>query len=237
MRAHNKSPHSLAKNPNSSPDYARIINEQHTVRLKNIIDAHKSDVFCGGTVDVAKRYVAPTVLKDVKWDSEVMRDEIFGPILPVLEYDDVERVIAMINARPKPLALYVFSSDDKLIRNVTTKTSSGGVSINDVMMHFVNTAMPFGGVGTSGMGSYHHKHGFITFSHAKSVLHKSRWMDAPIRYPPYTDTNYKVFRYAASIYRINSDSFKTLFWTVFFPIIIGAVAHLSGLTVGFQSRL
>lgn len=221
----------------ANSDFGRIVNVQHTQRLAGLLDAHKADVVAGGQYDVNARFVAPTVLRDVKLDSPIMASEIFGPILPVVDFDDIEHVITHINANPKPLALYLFTSDEKTISNVTSKTSSGGVSINDVMMHFANGLLPFGGVGSSGQGAYHHVHGFRTFSHAKSVLHKSRWLDAPIRYPPYSDLNYRLFRYAAEIYRVNSDSFKRVFWSVMLPVIIGAAAHHTGLTFSFRSRL
>jgi len=218
-------------------DYARIINARHLARLKSIIDAHRSDIVCGGQVDENERFIAPTILTNVKPDSPAMKEEIFGPILPILEYDALDKAIEFINSRPKPLALYCFTSDDSVSEAVIHKTSSGGVSINDSLMHFCNPYLPFGGIGTSGVGAYHGKAGFATFSHPKPILEKSRYLDAFIRYPPYTDFNYSVFRYAASIYQINSDSFKRLFKTVFLPLIAGVAAHRCGITIGFRSRL
>jgi len=224
-------------NPKLSADYGRIVNTHHSARLKRLLDVHSGDIYTGGACDVNDRYVAPTILFNIQTSAEIMKEEIFGPILPVLEYDEIGSVISYINSQPKPLALYLFTSSDTVIKSVTTYVSSGGVSINDVMMHFVNGAMPFGGVGSSGMGNYHGWHGFVAFSHAKSILHKSRWLDAPMRYPPYTNLNYRLFRYAAEIYRINSDSFHQLFAAVFFPIISLAVARSAGLTLNFRSNL
>jgi len=149
-----------------------------------------------------------------------MKDEIFGPLLPIMEYTNIESAIQFINSRPKPLALYIFCGNQTVIDSVVNKTSSGGVSVNDVIMHFCNSFLPFGGVETSGIGSYHHKDGFDNFSHRKGVLHKSTWLDAPQRYPPYTSMNYEVFKYLASIYRINSDSFKRIFVRLFLPIVL-----------------
>jgi len=227
------------KNVQKSPDLGRIVNHRHLERLQNLLAQHKDDIMTGGEVDNKDRYMAPTILKNVKPDSPIMKEEIFGPILPTMGYEDVEQVISFINARPKPLALYLFTSNENIIKSVTTKTSSGGVSVNDVIMHYCNSNMPFGGVGTSGMGSYHGKFGFRTFSHSKAVLLKSRYLDASIRYPPYSDSKYSAFRYAAEIYRINTDSFKRLFYEVFLPIIIAGVAHSCGAYVrfGFRSNL
>ena len=222
--------------PRTNADFGRIVNSAHTERLQRLLTAHSKDIVFGGEVDVAARYVAPTVLNTTTAGA-AMESEIFGPVLPVVEYTDIATVLQYINSRPKPLALYLFSSNADLHKAVIDKTSSGGVAINDVMAHFANAELPFGGVGTSGMGAYHGRHGFITFSHAKPVLNKSRWLDAPARYPPYTAANYRLFRYVAEIYRVNSDSFNQLFKLLFFPIVAAVLAKKLGITVGFRSNL
>ncbi|MEO0646115.1 MAG: aldehyde dehydrogenase family protein, partial [Cyanobacteria bacterium J06650_10] len=143
------------------------------------------NVAVGGQHNKATRFVAPTVLDNVAWDAPIMQDEIFGPILPVLEYENIEEAIALINAKPKPLALYLFSQNKSLQEQVLASTSSGGVCLNDVVLHLAIWGMPFGGVGESGIGAYHGKHSFDTFSHQKSILKKPFWIDLDWRYPPY----------------------------------------------------
>lgn len=169
--------------PQKSPDYPRIINQHHLGRLAELIK--DGEIVAGGQTNPEDKYIAPTVLDKVSWDSPVMQDEIFGPILPVLEYDDFGEAIAQINARPKPLALYLFSKDKEKQERVLRETSSGGVCINDTIMQGALTNLPFGGVGDSGIGSYHGKTTFDTFSHQKSVLQKSFLLDLKWRYAPY----------------------------------------------------
>lgn len=169
--------------PQQSPDYSRIVNRRHLERLAEFIK--EGEIVTGGQIDPEDRYIAPTVIDKVSWDSPVMQEEIFGPILPVLEYDDFGDAIAQINARSKPLALYVFSKDKDKQQRVLRETSSGGVCINDTVMQFGVTSLPFGGVGDSGIGSYHGKASFDTFSHEKSVLQKSFLLDLKWRYAPY----------------------------------------------------
>ncbi|MEG4988449.1 aldehyde dehydrogenase [Microcoleus sp. BR0-C5] len=170
-------------NPQTSPDYSRIINQRQLDRLSAFIK--DGEIVVGGEVKPEDRYIAPTVLDRVSWDSPVMQDEIFGPILPVLEYDDFGEAIAQINARPKPLALYLFSKNKEKQERVLRETSSGGVCINDTVMQVGVKDLPFGGVGDSGIGSYHGQASFDTFSHYKSVLQKSFWLDLKWRYAPY----------------------------------------------------
>jgi acyl-CoA reductase-like NAD-dependent aldehyde dehydrogenase len=172
--------------PGASPDYARIVSDRHFHRLTALIP-NSGTLVVGGESRASDRYIAPTVLDNVPPDAPVMQDEIFGPILPVLEYDQVEEAIAFIKARPKPLALYLFSKNPAIQRQVLAHTSSGGVCINDTILQVGAPDLPFGGVGPSGMGSYHGKASFDTFSHYKSVLHRSFWMDVDVRYPPYTN--------------------------------------------------
>ncbi|MCU0547092.1 MAG: aldehyde dehydrogenase [Oscillatoriaceae cyanobacterium Prado104] len=169
--------------PQQSPDYARIINQRHLGRLAEFIK--DGEIVVGGQTNPEDRYIAPTVIDKVSWDAPVMQDEIFGPILPVLEYDDLGEAIAQINARPKPLALYLFSKDKEKQQRVLRETSSGGVCINDTVMQGAATSLPFGGVGDSGIGNYHGKASFDTFSHEKSVLQKSFLLDLKWRYAPY----------------------------------------------------
>jgi aldehyde dehydrogenase (NAD+) len=178
--------------PATSPDYARIINQRHFSRLASFLN--NGTPLLGGQADPDTRYIAPTLLDNVSWDAPVMQDEIFGPILPVLEYGDLEEAIALINARPKPLALYFFSNDSRKQEQMLQSTSSGGVCINDTVMHIAVSALPFGGVGESGMGKYHGKASFDTFSHYKSVLKKGMWLDLAWRYAPYTAGKLKLIK-------------------------------------------
>jgi NAD-dependent aldehyde dehydrogenases len=171
------------EDPQTSPDYSRIINQRQLERLSAFLK--DGEIVIGGKIQPEDRYIAPTVLDNVSWDSPVMQDEIFGPILPVLEYDNFSEAIAQINARPKPLALYLFSKDQEKQQRVLLETSSGGVCINDTVMQVGVTTLPFGGVGESGIGSYHGQASFDTFSHYKSVLQKSFWLDLKWRYAPY----------------------------------------------------
>ena len=142
-------------------------------------------VVVGGKIDPNDRYIAPTLLDNVKPDDPIMQEEIFGPIFPVLEYSDLDEVISFINGREKPLALYFFSSSRHKQKKILARTSSGGGCINDTIVHLTNPRLPFGGVGFSGMGSYHGKFSFDTFSHHRSILSKSTLLDIPLRYAPY----------------------------------------------------
>lgn len=169
--------------PASSPDFGRIISPKHFSRLVNFLQ--DGQVVIGGQSNADDRYIAPTVLDQVPLDAPVMQEEIFGPILPVLEYDDVQEAIDFINARPKPLALYLFSRSKSLQERVLRDTSSGGVCINETIMHVGVTDLPFGGVGESGIGNYHGKASFDTFSHYKGILYKPFWLDLDWRYAPY----------------------------------------------------
>lgn len=169
--------------PLNDPDYGRIVNAKHFHRLLNLLDENK--VAVGGGCDSETLKIEPTVLDNVTWDDPVMREEIFGPILPVLTFDSLDEVEALLLPRPKPLALYVFSSDKAHIRRLTSRLSFGGGCVNDVVIHLATSAMPFGGVGESGMGGYHGRAGFETFSHRKSMVDKKTWLDLPMRYQPY----------------------------------------------------
>lgn len=181
------------EDPFQSPDYVRIVNSRHFDRLTGLLQS-QGNVLLGGETNPDERYIAPTVLDQVTWDDPIMQDEIFGPILPVLDYEDVGEAIDQINARPKPLALYLFSRNKQLQQRILQATSSGGVAINDTIMQSASTTLPFGGVGDSGLGRYHGKAGFDTFSHHKGVFVRSFWLDLPFRYAPYGDKLKKLRR-------------------------------------------
>ncbi|NEP15539.1 MAG: aldehyde dehydrogenase [Leptolyngbya sp. SIO4C1] len=178
--------------PAESPDYGRIINQRHFERLQTYLS--DGTTVAGGESNPQTRYIAPTLLDNVGWDDPVMQEEIFGPILPILAYDRLEDAIAQISARPKPLALYLFSRDQEKQQQVLHSTSSGGVCVNDTVMHIAVPGLPFGGVGESGMGSYHGKAGFDTFSHHKSILKRAFWLDPGWRYAPYTAKRLQLFK-------------------------------------------
>lgn len=180
--------------PSSSPDYGRIVSERHFERLTGLLDADRGTVAIGGRSDRTARYIAPTVVVDVDVDGPLMSEEIFGPILPVIPVPSVESAIELVDARPKPLALYVFAERDATIEQVIARTSSGGVTVNHTILHLAVPELPFGGVGQSGMGSYHGKHGFAVFSHAKPVLRRGTRPDPGIAYPPYGGIKAKLLR-------------------------------------------
>jgi len=169
--------------PEKSGDYCRIINQKHFDRLLTFLQ--NGTIVVGGNTDRNQLYIAPTLIDNVTWEDPAMQEEIFGPILPILEYEDLAKVIAMINARSKPLALYFFSRDKKAQKRMIHEVPFGGGCINTTLMHTVNPNLPFGGIGNSGIGSYHGKWSFETFSHKKSVLNKSIRIDPRLPYPPY----------------------------------------------------
>jgi aldehyde dehydrogenase (NAD+) len=170
-------------NPFFSPDYARIVNSSHFERLSSYLG--QGGIVVGGETKPDDRYIAPTVMDKVSLDCPLMQEEIFGPILPVIPCRDFPAAIEFVNDRPKPLALYVFTRDKEKQERVTTGTSSGALVINDAVVQFVSHHLPFGGVGESGMGSYHGRAGFETFSHAKSIVKNTLRFDIPLRYVPY----------------------------------------------------
>ena len=180
------------KSPFQNPDYGKIINRKHFDRLCALIPEEK--VICGGDADPDTLRIAPTILDHVTWADAVMEDEIFGPILPVLTYNSLSEAADKINSMASPLALYLFSSSKKNIRYVTERIQFGGGCINDTLIHLATSGMGFGGVGESGMGSYHGKCGFDTFSHKKSMVDKKTFLDLPMRYQPYHKLNDKLVR-------------------------------------------
>jgi len=167
----------------ANQNYAQIISEKHMDRLVNLIQTEK--VFIGGEYDLETRFMEPTVLTDISPDDKVMEEEIFGPILPVLTYEDIDNTVAYIKSKPKPLAFYLFSESTSLRKKLLNEVSFGGGAINEVLMHFSNEKLPFGGVGHSGMGNYHGESGFKTFSHYKSIIQKPTWFEFPFKYFPY----------------------------------------------------
>ncbi|MEI8037661.1 MAG: aldehyde dehydrogenase [Verrucomicrobiota bacterium] len=168
--------------PQQSPDCGRIVNRRHFERLTRYLGDGR--IACGGRQDAADLYLEPTILTDVAWDAPVMRDEIFGPILPVLEFSGLDEVLARLSERPVPLALYLFTRDRATQRRVLAGTRSGGVCLNDTVTHILGKDLPFGGCGESGMGAYHGRASFECFSHRRSVLRRSFSLDPSVRYPP-----------------------------------------------------
>jgi aldehyde dehydrogenase (NAD+) len=181
--------------PKASPDLARVIDGRHHGRLMGLLGSSGGQVVTGGEADVNDRYISPTIVVDPDLDADVMQQEIFGPILPVVAIDSVEDAIAFVNDRPKPLALYVFTRSQHIADRVLSRTSSGGACVNHTLVHILPDSMPFGGVGPSGMGAYHGKAGFEVFSHHRSVLRKPTFPDPSILYPPYTKLKEKVVRF------------------------------------------
>ena len=172
--------HLLTKDPQKAKHFVRIVSDKALERLIGYLD--NGTIYHGGHYDKAERYLSPTILTDVAPDAPVMQEEIFGPIFPVLTFKHLDEVIAFVNTREKPLALYYFGKEDQ---QILRHTSSGGTCINDVIMHIVNHKVPFGGVGNSGMGSYHGRESYLAFSHRRAVIKTPTWVDMPFRYMPY----------------------------------------------------
>lgn len=171
--------------PMLSPDYARIINERHFNRLLSLMK--DGWTLYGGNFRAKDLYIGPTIVDQIQPDAPLMQEEIFGPIMPILEYGDIDEAIAFVNQRPRPLALYCFSESVKIQDKIFRETSSGGGCVNDTVSHVGSQTLPFGGIGESGMGAYHGKSSFDTFTHRRSVLTRSNLVDMPLRYPPYGD--------------------------------------------------
>ena len=171
------------ENPLQNPDYGRIVNEKHFHRLLGLIDRDKTVL--GGQSSPETLQIAPTILDNVVESDPVMQEEIFGSILPILTYDRFDGLYERLADKPKPLALYLFSEDRSRIREAMGRFQFGDGCVNDVVIHLATSAMGFGGVGESGIGAYHGRAGFETFSHYKSIVDKKTWMDLPMRYQPY----------------------------------------------------
>lgn len=175
-----------------SDGFARIINKNHFQRLSAYLKEGK--IILGGNTDEQELFIEPTLIENISENAKIMQEEIFGPILPILEYSEINEVIEFINNRPKPLALYIFSENKKFQDEIINKTSSGGVCINDTIMHLSARDLPFGGVGDSGFGRYHGKAGFTAFSNQKSILHQTTLFDIPHRFPPYKEIDFKIIK-------------------------------------------
>lgn len=178
--------------PLQNENYGKIINQKHFDRILGLIDPAK--VVAGGNADAQALRIAPTVMTDVTFDDAVMGEEIFGPILPVLTWNSLDEAIAQVESRPHPLALYFFTSSSANRKQVLSRCRFGGGCINDTIIHLATSAMPFGGVGESGMGGYHGKAGFEEFSHTRSIVDKKTWIDLPMRYQPYTGLKDRMIR-------------------------------------------
>ena len=171
------------ENPEKSADFPRIINEKNWKRLTSMLA--NENIVCGGQTNSKDYYLAPTLIDEPNWDSLVMKEEIFGPILPILSYKNESDIERIISSYEKPLSLFVFTDNKAFAQKIIRKFSFGGGCINDTVIHFSNNRLPFGGVGHSGIGAYHGKRSFSTFSHQKAIIKKGNWLDIPIRYAPY----------------------------------------------------
>lgn len=171
----------------NNKEFGRIINEKHMNRLNNILENDKDKIVVGGDVDFKQRYISPTIIRDVTLEDSVMEDEIFGPILPVIKYKDLEDIKYYISKHKNPLALYVFSENDDFSEDIIRRFTFGGGCVNDTISHVASAHLPFGGVGTSGMGNYHGRASFDTFTHTKSIVKKSTKIDIKLVFPPYKE--------------------------------------------------
>lgn len=180
------------KQPLDRENYGKIINEKHFDRILGLMDSDK--IICGGKSDRSTLRIEPTVMDNVTFGDAVMQEEIFGPLMPILTYDSLDEAMRNINSLPHPLALYIFTSDRQAAKKVTSRCGFGGGCINDTIIHLATCEMGFGGFGESGMGSYHGKDGFRTFSHEKSIVDKKTWLDLPMRYQPYKKLNKRLVR-------------------------------------------
>jgi len=173
------------ENIEKSPDFGRIVNQKHFNRLNDLIQIHKDNVVFGGNSSKEDLYIEPTLLDNITNDNKIMKEEIFGPILPIITYDNFDEVLEIIQSKSKPLSLYLFSEDENMTHRVVEELSFGGGAINDTLMHLANPNLPFGGVGSSGIGQYHGKYSFDTFSHMKSYTLKSTRLESSLFFPPY----------------------------------------------------
>lgn len=181
------------KNPEKSNSFARIISSDNIRRISLLLKA--GQIVTGGRIDEESRYVAPTVIKEIKPDDPIMQEEVFGPVLPVIDFNDFEEVYRIIEKNPKPLATYIFTRNTKLAREFVRKTQSGSAGINDTVIQIASPYLPYGGVGSSGLGRYHGRKSFETFSNMRSVIVKSNLLDLNLRYPPYNKFKEKVLSF------------------------------------------
>jgi len=178
---------------NINENYVQIVNERNFNRLKQLIPNDK--IYYGGKTIIENRSIAPTLLQNISFEDNIMQDEIFGPILPVIAFENLDEVIAKVKKREKPLALYIYSKSKKTIQKILHEISFGGGAINESLVHLSNPNLPFGGVGASGIGNYHSKAGFDTFTHYKSILHKTSWFEPNIKYTPFTKLKKKILKF------------------------------------------
>jgi len=211
--------------PKDSRDFSRIVNVNHFNRVKNLLKDGK--VALGGEVDEKELFIAPTVLTDVNPDSSLMQNEIFGPLLPIVDCDSIEAAIKFVNNRDKPLSLYVFSSNKRVIEEVLNRTSSGGAVANDCLMHAGVHSLPFGGVGPSGLGAYHGKFSFDLFSHKKAVLVKDLSLESvnALRYPPYTEKKLSWLKWLVLKKPSQSSSWLVKLLVVIPVIVVSALIY------------
>ena len=173
-------------------NYVQIINERHFQRLTNLIP--KDKIYFGGEQNTSERIIHPTLLHNINFEDLIMKEEIFGPLLPVISFDNLDDVISKVKKKEKPLALYIYSKNKKIINKILNEISFGGGAINESLVHLSNPNLPFGGVGASGIGSYHSKAGFDTFTHYKSILHKSFLFEPNIKYLPFTKLKRRILK-------------------------------------------
>lgn len=183
-----------AQTPVIGQNYTRIINAARWQTLNTLLKSEQAKIIYGGETRAEDLYIAPTLFNDVAWDSPLMQGEIFGPLLPIVLYDDLTQLLATLAAQPKPLAFYIFSKNRRFINTVNAKLNFGGGCVNTTLLHYANPHLPFGGVGFSGMGRYHGQYGFKTFSHAKALLHKPFGGEPKLQYQPYTKCKLKLLR-------------------------------------------
>ncbi|MBU2951358.1 aldehyde dehydrogenase [Tamlana agarivorans] len=187
IEKHYKASHS------ETPNYLKIINASNFERLMKLIDQYK--LYYGGYSNKEERFISPTVLHNVSFEDEVMQDEIFGPILPVISFNDLDEAIQLVKNKPRPLSCYIYSKSNNSIKKILKEVSFGGGAVNDSLMQLTNSKLPFGGVGFSGMGAYHGKTGFDAFSHQKSILHKRFWLEPKTKYSPYTKMKLRMVKW------------------------------------------
>jgi len=206
--------------PAQSDSYGRIVNNRHFNRVKSLLDSTQGRKVVGGGMDEKTNYIEPTIVTDVKLSDPIMKDEIFGPILPIIGVKNMDEAIDIVNKREKPLALYVFSKNNTTVKKILDSTSSGGVTVNDVLMHPSLPTLPFGGVGNSGMGGYHGKFSFDTFSHKRGCLERPTGGEGAnnLRYPPYTSRKMAIMRFALKTGRTGPLSFL---WTYIPVLVVG----------------
>ncbi|ORX81709.1 aldehyde dehydrogenase 3A2 [Basidiobolus meristosporus CBS 931.73] len=225
----------FGENVEESPDFGRIVNERHFDRLDGLLkNGHSGKVALGGHSNREKKYIAPTLIQGVQLEDKIMQEEIFGPILPILTVDNIQEAIDIINSKDHPLTMYIFTPDKKQAQTILDNTQSGGACVNDTLMQMAISTLPFGGVGGSGMGSYHGKKSFDTFSHHRSTLIRKLQFDQvnDIRYPPYNETKYKLglsFIFSSPSWK-RKFKLSSIFYTVVAALGIAAFFRKDGIS-------